>query len=77
EGIALIIGVDRLLDMVRTAVNITGDGVVSCIVAKSEDLLDEEIYNDMSDPNGYRELVAQEGAELQGSRPADAQRADS
>ena len=77
EGIALIIGVDRLLDMVRTAVNITGDGVVSCVVAKSESLLDEEIYNDMSDPNGYRELVAQEGAELQGSRPADAQRADS
>ena len=36
EGIALIIGVDRLLDMVRTAVNVTGDAAVSCIVAKSE-----------------------------------------
>ncbi len=36
EGIGLIVGVDRLLDMVRTAVNITGDSVVSCIVAKSE-----------------------------------------
>lgn len=36
EGIGLIIGVDRLLDMVRTAVNITGDATVSCIVAKSE-----------------------------------------
>lgn len=61
EGIALIIGVDRLLDMVRTAVNITGDGVVSCIVAKSEGLLDEVVYNDTSDPNGYRELI-EEGA---------------
>lgn len=44
EGIALIIGVDRLLDMVRTAVNITGDANVSVIVAKSEGLLDEQRY---------------------------------
>jgi Na+/H+-dicarboxylate symporter len=46
EGIALIIGVDRLLDMTRTAVNITGDCMVSCVVAKSEGALDEDIYND-------------------------------
>jgi len=36
EGIALIIGVDRLLDMMRTVVNITGDGTVATIVARSE-----------------------------------------
>ncbi|MFU8892424.1 MAG: dicarboxylate/amino acid:cation symporter [Luteolibacter sp.] len=41
EGIALILGVDRLLDMVRTAVNVTGDAAVTCIVAKSEGELDE------------------------------------
>ena len=35
EGIGLIIGVDRLLDMMRTAVNVTGDGAVATIVAKS------------------------------------------
>ncbi len=46
EGIALIIGVDRLLDMLRTAVNVTGDACVSCIVAKSEGQLDERIFND-------------------------------
>jgi Na+/H+-dicarboxylate symporter len=46
EGIALIIGVDRLLDMTRTAVNITGDCMVSCIVAKSEGELDESVFND-------------------------------
>ena len=40
EGIGLIIGVDRLLDMLRTVVNVTGDGTVATIVAKSEDLLD-------------------------------------
>lgn len=45
EGIGLIIGVDRLLDMARTAVNVTGDSAVSCIVAKSEKQFDEGIYN--------------------------------
>ena len=44
EGIALIIGVDRLLDMMRTAVNVTGDATVSAIVARSEGKLDDEIF---------------------------------
>ncbi|MGQ8363636.1 dicarboxylate/amino acid:cation symporter [Glaciecola sp. 1036] len=47
EGIGLIIGIDRLLDMTRTVVNITGDCTVTCIVAKSEKSLDEDIYNNM------------------------------
>ena len=46
EGIALIIGVDRLLDMTRTAVNVTGDSMVSVIVAKSEGQFDDEMYLD-------------------------------
>jgi Na+/H+-dicarboxylate symporter len=46
EGIALIIGVDRLLDMVRTAVNVTGDATVSVIVARSEDQFDEDVFLD-------------------------------
>ena len=45
EAIGLIIGVDRLLDMIRTAVNIMGDATVTCIVAKSEGLLDGEVFN--------------------------------
>jgi len=45
EGIGLIIGIDRLLDMVRTAVNVTGDCVVSCVVAKSENAFDREIFD--------------------------------
>ena len=40
EGIALIFGIDRLLDMMRTAVNITGDGVTACVVAHSEGIFD-------------------------------------
>ncbi|MFC0444388.1 dicarboxylate/amino acid:cation symporter [Pseudidiomarina halophila] len=46
EGIGLIIGVDRLLDMTRTSVNVTGDAMVSLIVAKSEGELDEKVFND-------------------------------
>ncbi|WP_207801098.1 dicarboxylate/amino acid:cation symporter [Aliidiomarina sp. B3213] len=46
EGIALIIGVDRLLDMTRTAVNITGDAMVTTVIGKSEGKLDETVYND-------------------------------
>ena len=45
EGIALIIGVDRLLDMIRTAVNVTGDAMVSTVVAHTEDALDRERFN--------------------------------
>jgi Na+/H+-dicarboxylate symporter len=46
EGIALIIGVDRILDMMRTACNVTGDCAVTCIIAKSEGALDLETFND-------------------------------
>ena len=45
DKIGLIIGIDRLLDMVRTAVNVTGDAAITCIVAKSEEQLDEEVFN--------------------------------
>ena len=48
EGIGLIIGVDRLLDMLRTVVNVTGDGTVATIVANSEGQLDKNI---LQDPN--------------------------
>lgn len=46
EGIALIIGVDRLLDMMRTVVNITGDGTVASIVARSEGKFDDGVFED-------------------------------
>ena len=46
EGIALILGVDRILDMLRTAVNITGDAAVSVAVAHMEGLLGEAHYDD-------------------------------
>ena len=46
EGIGLILGVDRLLDMLRTAVNVGSDAAVTTIVAKSEGKMDVAIYND-------------------------------
>jgi DAACS family dicarboxylate/amino acid:cation (Na+ or H+) symporter len=36
EGIAIVIGVDRLLDMCRTAVNVTGDLAAAVVVARGE-----------------------------------------
>jgi len=46
EGIGLVLGVDRLMDMIRTAVNVSGDAAVSSIVAKSEGKLDLAVFED-------------------------------
>lgn len=56
EGIALIIGVDRLLDMTRTAVNVTGDSMVSLVVAKSEDQFDQDMYLDPQAGHNIEEI---------------------
>tara|TARA_R110002110_G_scaffold405241_1_gene624263 strand:- start:98709 stop:100022 length:1314 start_codon:yes stop_codon:yes gene_type:complete len=61
EGIALIIGVDRLLDMVRTAVNVTGDATVSLIVGNSEKQLDRDVYED---PQADQERAGSHRADL-------------
>ena len=45
EGVAIIAGIDRILDMARTALNVTGDGMVAVLVAKSEKELDETVYS--------------------------------
>lgn len=45
EGVALIAGIDRILDMARTTVNISGDIAASVIIAKSEKELDTTVYN--------------------------------
>ncbi|WP_100635664.1 dicarboxylate/amino acid:cation symporter [Marinomonas sp. ef1] len=45
EGLAIIAGIDRILDMARTTVNVCGDLMVSTLVAKSENELDQDIYS--------------------------------
>ena len=37
EGVALVAGIDRVLDMPRTTVNITGDAVVAYLIEKGEE----------------------------------------
>ena len=45
EGITLLLGVDRLLDMMRTSVNVSGDICISCVIASSERKINEKIFN--------------------------------
>lgn len=51
EAIMLIMGVDRILDMIRTAVNITGDAVCTTIVAHQNGDLDRDVFNRMEEKN--------------------------
>ncbi len=55
EGIALIMGIDRILDMTRTAVNITGDAVCTTVVARQSGRVNLDIYND---PEAGKEMDA-------------------
>jgi Na+/H+-dicarboxylate symporter len=50
EGIGLILGVDRILDMTRTMVNVTGDLATTSVVGKSEGALDAGIYSATNEP---------------------------
>ncbi len=70
EGIALIIGVDRLLDMIRTAVNITGDSVVTCIVGKSEGAMDVARFNNPKAGKREEEIHFPHGAKQQSNTKA-------
>ena len=45
EGLGLIMGIDRLVDMGRTSINVTGDAVCTSIIAKSENAMDLEVFN--------------------------------
>lgn len=45
EGIAVILSVDRLLDMLRTSVNIAGNAAIACIIAKHEKKINITRYN--------------------------------
>ena len=45
EAIGIILAVDRILDMIRTSVNITGDAMVACVVARSENSFNKEVFN--------------------------------
>ncbi|MCY6484534.1 dicarboxylate/amino acid:cation symporter [Clostridium aestuarii] len=49
EGISLVLGIDRILDMIRTAVNVTGDAAATVIMSNLENELDLDVYNDFKE----------------------------
>ena len=57
EGIGLIMGIDRILDMCRTAVNITGDAVASTVIAKQEGYLNLDVLNDKGSDDGIEDYA--------------------
>jgi Na+/H+-dicarboxylate symporter len=45
EGVALLVGIDRVLDLLSTTINITGDATITLIIDNSEGTLDRDLYN--------------------------------
>lgn len=45
EGVALLVGIDRVLDLLSTAINITGDATITLVIDNSEGTLDKDVYN--------------------------------
>lgn len=80
EGVAMIMGIDRILDMGRTVINVTGDGVVTTCIANATGLLNRDVFkNDRiqavnpedvdlsSEPQDYNDFtIAPERSEIGG-----------
>jgi Na+/H+-dicarboxylate symporter len=45
EGVALLVGIDRVLDLFSTAINITGDATITLVVDSTEGTLNRDMYN--------------------------------
>ena len=56
EGIGLLVAIDRILDMMRTMTNVTGQMVVPVLVAKETGLLDQAVYDDPSGNIGLEQM---------------------
>lgn len=61
EGVGLLLAIDPILDMGRTAVNVAGQALVPTIVAKRENILDEELYNAPRDGQPFAEDLDEDG----------------
>ena len=75
EGVGLLLAVDPILDMGRTATNVAGQALVPTVVAKRQGILDEDVYNASRRGEPWREEVtpSPEGAEAgRESAPATA-----
>lgn len=56
EAVAIIAGVDRILDMVTTVINVTGDACIPLIIDKTEGTLDVKVYNNMTSNYGKEQI---------------------
>ena len=65
EAIALIMGIDRILDMARTAVNITGDAVCTTVIANMNGELNKDVFYDRGVVKAIENETKEEGRELQ------------
>ncbi|WP_347567135.1 dicarboxylate/amino acid:cation symporter [Lysinibacter sp. HNR] len=64
EGVGLLLAVDAILDMGRTAVNVAGQALIPTIVAKREGILDEELYNAPRRGNPFSDDLSPESSEI-------------
>jgi Na+/H+-dicarboxylate symporter len=62
EGVGLLLAIDPILDMGRTAVNVTGQALVPTIVAKREGILDQAAYDAPRGRDAWREDDVREPA---------------
>ena len=72
EGVGLLLAVDPILDMGRTALNVTGQSLVGVIVAKREKILDQGAY-DAARRTSFQILQAEQAAEAEGTADAEAE----
>ena len=72
EGVGLLLAVDPILDMGRTALNVTGQSLVAVIVAKREKILDRGAY-DAARRTSFQILQAEQAAEAEGTADAEAE----
>ena len=74
EGLALILGVDRILDMFRTATNVVGDSTATILMARleGEDLRIMSDAEDAKNPNrGFESRLEHEQNVVQADKQAD------
>src|SRR5699024_1675264 len=69
EGVGLLLAIEPIVDMGRTALNVSGQALVPAIVAKRHEILDVERY-DAPRINGY--VPTQEDADVDEARTEDA-----
>ena len=73
--ICLLLAIDPILDMGRTALNVTGQSLVGVIVAKREKILDQDTY-DAAARTSFSAIQAEQAAESDAADEAETQVAD-